>query len=300
MSEELDPKRGLVVKLCEVMAAVGYMQKRGENSASTQGYKYVTEADVAQAVRGEFAKRNIFVFPSLISQERHKLSVMKYDKLNESYITDIVMRWTIVDGDTGQERSCDIPGSSASPGDKQVYVAMTGSEKYLLMKSLFLPTGDDPENNENEPLGSKEAQDAVAQRKIDGAGKTQTPINKPPVPPPAPAKATPQEAEDFVTLDGTLLGIEQKVTTKEKGSKPFYKVFMAVNERGEIMDKEAVAWENFALPEGTSLFKELGIMPSEAALSFVCKTSEYRGKTQYSIKSVNRIGSKVFGDSGQA
>jgi hypothetical protein len=154
-----DAPKTLVKKLCEVMAAVGYTQKTGWNEA--QKYSYATEADIAEKMRTEFAKRNIFIFPSMVSHNRTRLERIKYDKPAVSYATDVVMRWTIVDGDSGEERSCDIPGCSESPGDKGVYVAMTGSEKYLLMKGFLLPTGDDPESDSNEP---KEERKAATQR----------------------------------------------------------------------------------------------------------------------------------------
>lgn len=166
-----DPKRGLVVKLCEIMQAVTYIQKRGTNG--TQGYKYATEADVADMMRGEFASRNIFIFPNVVKNERVKVVRSKSykDVIEEkvSYATDIEVDWTFVDGDTGQERTVRIPGCSESPGDKGVYVAMTGSEKYLLMKSFLIPTGDDPEDDSNETdgKGSKADAQSTGQAKID-------------------------------------------------------------------------------------------------------------------------------------
>ena len=166
-----DPKRGLVVKLCEVMNAVGYMQKRGRNA--TQSYNYATEADVAEMMRTEFAQRNVFIFPNLVKNERVRLERSKtYKDVIESkvtYATDVEIDWTFVDGDTGQEKTCRIPGCSESPGDKGVYVAMTGSEKYLLMKSFLIPTGDDPEDDKHETdgKGSREAAQAVGQEKLE-------------------------------------------------------------------------------------------------------------------------------------
>lgn len=145
----------LVQKLCEVMAAVGYTQKTGWNEA--QKYHYVTEADIAEKIRPELASRSVIIFPTLVKHERNRLDRIKYDKPTVSYATDIVMKWTIVDGDTGEAMECEIPGCSESPGDKGVYVAMTGSEKYLLMKLFLLPTGDDPESDDNEPVATKEA-----------------------------------------------------------------------------------------------------------------------------------------------
>ncbi len=166
-----DPKRGLIIKLCEIMGAVGYVQKRGQNE--TQRYKYATEADIAEMVRGEFSKRNIFVFPNVVKNERVRLVRSKQykDVIEEkvTYATDLEVEWTFVDGDTGQERSVKIPGCSESPGDKGVYVAMTGSEKYLIMKSFFIPTGDDPENDNNETdgKGSREAAQAKGKEKVE-------------------------------------------------------------------------------------------------------------------------------------
>lgn len=157
--------KSLVTKLAEVMNAVSYLQKTGTNSK--QNYKYAREADVVAAIRPELAKRNIFIFPNVIDVKRTKVERLDFDKsLKFSWATDVLVEWTFVDGDSGEERKCIIPGCSESPGDKGVYVCMTGSEKYLLMKSFLLPTGDDPEDDANEEKGSKEAAQAVAQRKI--------------------------------------------------------------------------------------------------------------------------------------
>jgi len=172
MSEAEKPEakpKTLTQKLCEVMAAVGYLQKTGQNTK--QGYKYAREADVVAALRPELARRHIFIFPNVISVQRNKVERLDFDKaLKFSWATDILVEWTIEDGESGETRKCVIPGCSESPGDKGVYVAMTGSEKYLLMKSFLLPTGDDPESDENEEKGSKQAAQAVAKAKI-AAGK---------------------------------------------------------------------------------------------------------------------------------
>jgi len=128
---ETPKAKNLVQKLCEVMATIGYIAKKGENKF--HGYKYAKESDIVDAIRGELAQRNLFIFPSVVSHAR------------TSEITDIMVRWTFVDGDSGETRDCDIPGSGHDKSDKGVYKALTGSEKYFLMKSFLIPTGDDPE-----------------------------------------------------------------------------------------------------------------------------------------------------------
>ena len=151
----LNKPKTLVQKLCEIMGAVGYTQKTGWNDA--QKYHYVTEADIAEKIRPELAKRNVIIFPTMVKNERTRLERPMKEYTKFSYATDVLMKWTVVDGDTGEAFECEIPGCSESPGDKGVYVAMTGSEKYLLMKLFLLPTGDDPEDDANEPVSTKEA-----------------------------------------------------------------------------------------------------------------------------------------------
>lgn len=173
--------RTLVQKLCEVMAAVGYTQKTGWNEA--QKYHYVTEADIAEKIRPELAKRNVIIFPTMVSTTRTKIERNYFDKFDkcmktkESWAVDVLMRWTVVDGETGEQFICEIPGCSESPGDKGVYVAITGSEKYLLMKLFLLPTGDDPEDVSNEPVGTIPDAQAVAKAKV---AKLQEKAGKPP------------------------------------------------------------------------------------------------------------------------
>lgn len=169
--QEVSKPKTLVQKLCEVMAAVGYTQKTGWNEA--QKYHYVTEADIAEKIRPELAKRGVIIFPTMVSNTRTKLERNYFDKFDkcmktkESWAVDVLMRWTVVDGDSGEMFVCEIPGCSESPGDKGVYVAITGSEKYLLMKLFLLPTGDDPEDDANEPVGTKEAAQAVGKKKVE-------------------------------------------------------------------------------------------------------------------------------------
>ena len=164
-------QRSLVKKLCRIMKAVGYLQKTGKNAA--QNYKYATEADVAEMMREKLADENVFIFPNVVRNERTRIERLGYKEgeVKVSYATDVEIEWTFEDGDSGETRVCRIPGSSETPGDKGVYVAQTGSEKYLLMKSFLIPTGDDPESDDNEPRGSKEAAQEVAQRKITEANE---------------------------------------------------------------------------------------------------------------------------------
>lgn len=136
---EAAPK-SLYAKLAEVMGEVGYVEKRGYNSF--HGYKYVTEADLVEAVRSKLAARNVVVIPSLTGiRER----LIKTAKGKDSTVTTALIAFTFCDGDSGQTHTAEWAGAGEDAADKGLYSAMTGAEKYFLMKAFMIATGDDPE-----------------------------------------------------------------------------------------------------------------------------------------------------------
>lgn len=125
------PKPSLYAKLAQVMAEVGYVQKRGWNDHHR--YHYVTEADLVEAVREKLASRNVMLIPSAPSVER------------VGTLTTVGMTFTFCDGDSGETHVAQWAGTGDDKGDKGLYKAYTGSEKYFLMKAFMIATGDDPE-----------------------------------------------------------------------------------------------------------------------------------------------------------
>jgi hypothetical protein len=131
----------LVKKLAEVMAAVERVPKRGRNDFHK--YDYATEADIVATVRAELSKRHIMLIPSAQSITR--------DPVGEkgSVLTTIAMEFTFIDGETGDTLTRPWFGCGTDKEDKGLYKAMTGGEKYFLLKTFLMPTGDDPEQDEN-------------------------------------------------------------------------------------------------------------------------------------------------------
>lgn len=147
--------RTLVKKLAKVMQEVKYIQKRGYNSFNN--YKYATESDVAEKIREELAQQNVIMIPSVVS---HSTREHTNRKGNTEYITTVKMDFTFVDGDSGEQFVFSMVGEGQDAGDKGPYKAITGAQKYALMKAFMIPTGDDPEVDEgvdqrnSEPQGS--------------------------------------------------------------------------------------------------------------------------------------------------
>lgn len=146
--------KNLIMKLCEVVEAVERIPKNGWNDFHK--YQYVMEADLIDAVRGELAKRHIMILPSMTKVEHHLDGKGKR-------LTTVEVSYDIEDGESGEKRTVVFGGAGEDAGDKGIYKAFTGSQKYMLQKTFQIPTGDDPERENNGDGASKTAQDAPKQ-----------------------------------------------------------------------------------------------------------------------------------------
>lgn len=133
--------RGLYAKLAEVMGEVGRVEKRGRNDFHK--YDYVTEADLLDAVRLKLAERGVVVLPSLVGDVDER--EVTTSKGGTSTISTVRMRFKLVDSETGEADTVEFAGQGEDPADKGVYKGYTGAQKYFLMKTFLIPTGDDPE-----------------------------------------------------------------------------------------------------------------------------------------------------------
>lgn len=141
--DEMPETRSLVKKLCKVMSEIKHVPKRGRNEFHR--YDYVLEADLADAVREKLAAVNVFLFSSVDELSTAERTTARG---GTTTITTVKMTFTFVDGDTGENMAFTYYGQGEDQMDKGAYKAFTGCTKYALMKSFLVPTGDDPENDE--------------------------------------------------------------------------------------------------------------------------------------------------------
>ena len=132
----------IATALHNVMAKVTYVQKGSENKF--HGYKYVSEADLLEKLRPALIEEGLILIPS----------VEMVRPMDEHGNTVVDMRYEIVhkDGDIwphliriagcGNDRA-----KNGSVGDKGLYKAITGANKYFLFKLFQIETGDDPERD---------------------------------------------------------------------------------------------------------------------------------------------------------
>lgn len=134
----------LYAKIARVTAA---MKRVPKNSTNThQGYKYANEGDIMDALRAAMGDANLAIMPSVDAIER---IAPTNERLGP--ITRLLMTYAVVCGDTGASVHLQWIGEGQDTGDKAVYKAYTGAEKYFLMKLFLVATGDDPEQDEPQP-----------------------------------------------------------------------------------------------------------------------------------------------------
>ncbi len=140
-----EPKPSLIAKLAEVTGLMAGIPKEGWNA--NQKYKFVRETDVAEKVSKLLAERSVFLSQTVLTSSREALYVTSSGAT--MWMSHVEMAFQFIDGQTGEVTPvATFPGDGADTGDKGIYKAMTGAEKYFLMKTFLVSTGDDPEADE--------------------------------------------------------------------------------------------------------------------------------------------------------
>jgi ERF superfamily len=152
-------------KLALVRRRISYVQKRGHNQLLN--YSYVTAADIAGAVGDILAEIGVVVVPRLESIAYEAVT----GRMGAERSACVVMSYSFVDVDTGEEITVKVAGEGLDPGDKAAYKAMTGALKYALLQSFLLATGDDPEDERPDSrtaFGSERLITAEQARQLQG------------------------------------------------------------------------------------------------------------------------------------
>lgn len=163
-------EKKLLMKMVEVYKQVQYIQKRGHNKF--HNYKYATEADVNEKVREELSARNVIMMPGVVNQEM-RTTVTRSG--NAEYIYRVDMEFNFMDAETGESLVVPMSGEGQDVGDKAIFKAISGCQKYALMKAFMIPTGDDPEGDEGVDERNAGRQSHPNGQQPQGATNTQAP-----------------------------------------------------------------------------------------------------------------------------
>lgn len=125
--------KNIGTKILKVMEAIKSVAKDGTNSFHK--YKYATDAAIVGTIRKELIKNKLICIPKQLSC------------IVSGEMTTLEIEYTMLDIDSGEAIVTKVFGQGKDSGDKGVYKASTGGEKYFYLKTFAIPTDDDPEND---------------------------------------------------------------------------------------------------------------------------------------------------------
>lgn len=125
--------KNIGAKILKVMEAIKSVAKDGTNSFHK--YKYATDAAIVGTIRKELIKNKLICIPKQLSC------------IVSGEMTTLEIEYTMLDIDSGEALVTKVFGQGKDSGDKGVYKASTGGEKYFYLKTFAIPTDDDPEND---------------------------------------------------------------------------------------------------------------------------------------------------------
>ena len=139
-------KINIYQRIAAAAASLGHIEKRGKNLM--QHYDYVQAADVIAEVRKAALSNGVLILPSVEAIEQ--LAEVETKSGGKQRMTRVKLRVAAINITDPTDRLEVIAfGDGTDSGDKAPYKAMTGALKYALLYLMMLPTGDDPERDNN-------------------------------------------------------------------------------------------------------------------------------------------------------
>jgi hypothetical protein len=134
----------IAAALHEVMSKVGYVQKTGKNDF--HGYRYAGEAKLLETLRPALVEAGLLLIPSaeVVSPADAHGNVTVRIAYTIAHKDGDVWPYPVYAVGCGNDRA-----KNGNIGDKGVYKALTGANKYLLFKLFQIETGDDPEKDDD-------------------------------------------------------------------------------------------------------------------------------------------------------
>jgi hypothetical protein len=135
----------ILVALNAAMRSCGYVQKTGKNTF--HNYRYAGEGDLLEKLRPALVENGLLLIPSVT----HQSDIDEYGN------TRVIVEYTLahVSGEVWPHpiiaHGCGNDRNKNGVGDKGLYKALTGANKYFLFKLFQIETGDDPESTEAAP-----------------------------------------------------------------------------------------------------------------------------------------------------
>jgi len=136
-------------KLHYVQGKIGWVEKGGRNTQ--QNYDYVTEPDILTKVNPLLGEAGLAFTYSVKNAENYENFNLTKSGDSRKTIARVLIECKLVNIEKPEEviTVCSV-GDGWDNIDKGIFKAMTGASKYAMLKLFMMPTGDEPEKDQQE------------------------------------------------------------------------------------------------------------------------------------------------------
>ena len=135
----------LLKKILAIRTKQLNVEKNGKNDK--QDYSYAEIKDIKNAINPELVNQKLVYTGNTVSTENLAVKSIHDGKEKSTPFIRVIVDFTLSDVDSGMSSVHRYVGDGMDFGDKGVYKAYTGAEKYFLTQTFGIATGDDPEKN---------------------------------------------------------------------------------------------------------------------------------------------------------
>lgn len=248
-----EPKLSLHRKLAQVMYEAERIPKNGIGPREQGSYPFVQVGDAADFIRKALAEKVVTMMPTgvqVVGQSDRPTA-----KGGTMTTVDLIVTWTLTDGESGETMTVESFGAGADTGDKYSGKASTSAMKYALLTGFLLSTGDDTENHDTSDRQSTPTRPAPPRlpARVDSNA----------IDPPPPASGEPYKEEE------ELIGRKRARGIIRKGSNDDYKLDAKITPDGHSVgfrldmgkDDKAIPQCRVAGPLGEALYRATGEHP---------------------------------------
>lgn len=139
-------KNSVYKKIHDCMKNLSFIEKDKKNTF--HNYKYASEEAIKKAVHEQLVNNGLIF---TVTMEECNVTETKTKKGEPTRITNVRVNYCFVDIETGDKMCGTFYGTGEDALDKGTYKALTGAIKYILTSTFLIPTGDDPEKDQDKP-----------------------------------------------------------------------------------------------------------------------------------------------------
>ena len=159
-------------RMVYVMSCVQRLVKDKQMQAG-QKYKYVSHDQVVESVRSHMCDAGIVMQQRIVETYREIQKVKSFDKEVDQVFIEMKMDFDFCNCDDLEDKiTVQSLGHGLDRGDKATGKAMSYCKKYAILQAFLIPTGDDPDHDQDSQFsGNKNNATAAKPAKT---GKTST------------------------------------------------------------------------------------------------------------------------------